>query len=556
MTPPATSPQIDSAQASPEPGVERFVGHARAFAGVTLISRFSGLARDALWSRVFSAGDTLSAFVVAFAIPNLFRRLFGEGALAAAFVPEYATLHQRDPALATRYASAMVALLTLTLGALTIAGEGVLALLRYATPLGDSGALTLELAMCTLPYMPLVCIVALLAGMLQTHGRFAIPAAAPVALNAVLIIATGVGAFLYADSLTAAVFILSLGVPVAGVLQLTMMALALRGRHHWRGAIAGAADPIRRTLRRMGPALVGLGALQFSSLLDQFIAGWPVIVGDSLPLPGRDPVPFPLDEGAASTLFFAQRLYQFPLGVFGIAIATAVFPALARAAGSPDAFLATIRRGVRLSLFIGAPATLGLIAVRRELVAVVYQGGAFTEAQTTLVASTLLGYAVAVWAYTMSHTLTRGFFALGDTRTPMRVSLVAVACNLALNLALIWPLGVAGLAWATAITAIGQCVALTFLSHRRLHEPVFDAPTRTAAVATLILAAVMFAAVIAVRLAPLPAGSWLGHAITLTILVATGAGVYLALARLTNRPELGWLLERGAPQSPDNGRRV
>jgi len=529
-----------------EPGVEQFVRHARTFAGLTLLSRLSGLARDAMWSRVFSAGDTLSAFVVAFAIPDLFRRLFGEGALSAAFLPEYAKLHQQSPKEAARFASAMVALLALGLGLVMLLGEGVLAVLLLATPLGESGALAIKLSMITLPYMPLVCIVALLAGMLQTHGRFALPAAAPIALNIVLIAATTIGAFVIAGSLTTTAILLAIGVPLAGLAQIAMMALALRGASAWAGALTGASEPIRRTLGTLGPALVGLGALQISSLLDQLIAGWPVIVGDTIALPGRGPVAFPLGEGAASTLFFAQRLYQFPTGVFGIAIATAIFPALARAAAAPDAFLSTIRRGVRLSLFIGLPATLGLIAVRRELVAVVYQGGAFTGDETTAVAFTLLGYAVAVWAYTMSHTLTRGFFALGDTKTPMRISLVAVACNLALNLTLIWPLGVAGLAWATAITATGQTIALTITSHRKLHEPIFDRATRDSALVSIGVAGVMYAALLAIRSAPLPGGSWTGNAVSLVILVGAGAAVYLAGARALRRPELGWLLERSA----------
>jgi len=533
----------DTSDTTDTPRIERFVGHARTYAGLTLLSRFSGLARDAMWSRVFSAGDTLSAFVVAFAIPNLFRRLFGEGALSAAFLPEYAKVHQRDPAEAARYASAIIVMLFGALGALTILGEGLLALLLM-TPLGQSGALAIRLTMITLPYTPLVCAVALLAGMLQTHGRLALPAGIPIALNLVLITATTIGAFVVGDSLTTTVTILAIGVPVAGIAQLAIMALALRGRRQWVRDFTGVGEPIRRTLRTLGPALIGLGALQLSSLLDQLIAGWPVIVGDTIPIPGRGPVPFPLDEGAAATLFFAQRLYQFPLGVFGIAIATAVFPALARAANTPDAFLATLRRGVRLSLFIGVPATLGLIAVRRELVAVVYEGGAFTESETAVVASTLLGYAVAVWAYTMSHTLTRGFFALGDTKTPMRISLVAVAVNLVLNLALIWPLGVAGLAWATAITAIGQAVALTIISHRVLHEPIFDRATRRSALTSFATAGVMFGLLLALDAAPLPDDSWLGNAITLTTLVGAGGVVYLLGARLRRRPELGWLIER------------
>jgi putative peptidoglycan lipid II flippase len=217
-------------------------------------------------------------------------------------------------------------------------------------------------------------------------------------------------------------------------------------------------------LRRLAPALIGMGALQLGTAIDGLLAGWPVMVGPTLPGGGA----YPMDESAASVLFFAARLYQFPLGVFGIAIATAVFPALARDWGNRASFDATLARGVRTSLFISLPATVGLVLVAEPLARVIYGGGNFGADDAERVTAALRAYAPAIWAYSLTHVLTRAFYASGDTRTPMLVGVGAVALNLALDVTLMFPLAERGLAWGTSIASVAQALTLSWLAHRRL----------------------------------------------------------------------------------------
>lgn len=535
---------VEGAPAPTREGAGGFVRAARTVAGLTVLSRVAGLARDAICSRIFGAGPVWSAFALAFMLPNLFRRLFGEGALAAALVPEYATLVRDDPALARRFASAAMGATLTTLAILTLVGEAALfALLRY-TPLGESGGLALRLAMVMLPYLIFICAAAAGGGMLQTHDRFGPTAASPILLNLCIIAAASVWGWSLNRSLEEAAFAIAFAVLAAGLLQLGWTLWALRAHVRWTRTLAGAGPALRRMIRRMGPVVVGLGALQLNTLFDGLIAGWPVLVGPTITLPGAGTVAYPLDEASNAVLFFSQRLYQFPLGVFGIALATAVFPTLSRQRDEPARFGQTLRRGVRLSLFIGLPASLGLIAVRRDLAVVILQGGQFGEADTARVAGVLLGYAPAVWAYALTHTLTRAFYAMGDTRTPMRVALGVVAANLTMNVLLIWPLKEAGLAWSTSISAAGQVVALTLLLSRARGEPVFDAQTRRGVGRSAIAAALMSLVLLPVTLGMLAPDPWGASAALLAATVLLGAGVFLGAALLMRSPEPRWLLER------------
>ncbi|MEC9373641.1 MAG: murein biosynthesis integral membrane protein MurJ [Planctomycetota bacterium] len=544
-------------------GHHQFMGAARVVAGVTLVSRFGGLARDAVCSRIFGAGPVWSSFALAFVIPNLFRRLFGEGALSAAFIPEYARLLREDPEQARRFASATLAVVTLGLAGLTLVGEAVLWGLLAWTALGESGGLTLRLAMVMLPFMPLVCLTALLGGMLQTHGRFAETAAAPIVLNALMIAAAVAWGWLMRASLEATAFAVAVAVVSAGAVQVAWSLAALRGRAGWTREMGGAGASLGRLARRMGPAMLGLGALQINTFLDGIIAGWPVLFGPTIGLPGLGETTYPLDESSNAVLFFTQRLYQFPLGVFGIALATAVFPALAHAAGSSDRFAATLRRGLRLSLFIGLPASAGLIAVRSDLAAVVLGGGRFSTEDSARVATVLLGYAPAIWAYAASHVYTRAFYAQGDTTTPMRISLVVVAADLCLNVILIWPLREAGLAWSTSICATGQCIALAVLARRRFNDtgghPALRASVWRMLALTVGMGAVLLGAGWALERTALAGSgdaplSWAGHLVRLALLVAAGVGLYLGGARLLRMKELGWLVERDVERGMDSPR--
>jgi putative peptidoglycan lipid II flippase len=256
----------------------------------------------------------------------------------------------------------------------------------------------------------------------------------------------------------------------------------------------------------------------------------------------------PIQTGSVTALQFAQRLYQFPVGVFGVAIATAIFPALSHAAANDDSdsFATTVRHGLRLTVFIGLPASVGLIVVRDPLVRLLFERGEFDATSTTRVASILIGYASAVWAYSMTHVITRAFYAMKDAKTPLRVAVVMVILNLALNLTLVWWLGAAGLAWSTAICAAIQSALLVKLLGRRVDHPV-DASVWSGWRRTLMLSVVMGIIIAPVNFViDTSSMSALASALVLLGQVAIGAIVFLIGAKVTKSDELTWLLKRKA----------
>lgn len=438
--------------------------HTRTVAGFTLVSRVLGLIRDLVTVRVF--GDTAigSAFAAAFAIPNLFRRLFGEGALSAAFIPEYTRLSDDDPERSHAFASLTIGLLALVTGVITLVIElGLLAAIMFSADNPDR-VYSLKLVMLLLPFMPMICIAAILGGMLQTHNRFGPWAAAPILLN-LCIIAAAVPFFLV-DNPDPAVWAYPIGIAavIAAFLQILWSLWALRGKVRWTRSVSSASVQTRSMLGRMGPVLIGLGTLQLNAMIDTLIAMYPNWIGPTFF--GRD---YPLDESSNAILFYAQRLYQFPLGVFGIAVATAAFPALSRVANDKVRFSEMLSRGVRISLYIGLPASIGLMVVGSPLIRVMYSGfgEGFSETGIQRAGAVLAAYSIAVWAYSLNQLYTRAFYAQNDTRTPMRIALVMVVINLSLNLILIWKFREAGLAWGTAICAILQTFWLQLSTNRK-----------------------------------------------------------------------------------------
>lgn len=534
---------------SSAPGVSTLARAVRVVSGVTLLSRLGGLAREILTARIF--GDTAigSAFAAGFQVPNLFRRLFGEGALSAAFIPHYAQLHKRDPEASHRFASLVVLTLLLVTTALTVLIELGLLMALVTLPRDPDRDLSLGLIMVMLPYMPLVCGVAILGGMLQVHGKFAASSSGPIVMNA-MIVAVGLY-FLFTGQLggTLVAYLLGVVVVLSGVTQAIWFLRLLQPHVRWTRDTAAARADGRVISRKFVPAAIGLGTLQINTFLDTLLAMWPIWVGATVL-----GVAYPMDERSNVLLQGAARLYQFPLGVFGIAVATAVFPMLSRHADEPAHFIQTLRRGIRLSLFIGLPASAGLFLVRHDAIAVPYAGGAsgYSDEGVARAAAVLGGFATAVWAYSLNHVLTRAFYAKGDTRTPMRVAIGMVLFNAGLNLALMWSLREAGLAWSTAIAAAAQCIVLTIIAARRFageHGALLDRPTITAIARLLAATTIMAATVWAVgRWTPRPAG-WLGNLTGLGVMSAAGIAAYVAATRLLGCHELGWLVRPGARRS-------
>ncbi|MFG0300543.1 MAG: murein biosynthesis integral membrane protein MurJ [Phycisphaerales bacterium JB047] len=519
----------------------------RTVAGLTLVSRVLGLVRDVVTVRVF--GDTFvgSAFAAAFAVPNMFRRLFGEGALSAAFLPEYTRLADGEPEKADAFASLTIGLLALVTGVLTLVIE--LGLLGVVLASGDDPerVYSLKLVMVMLPFMPVICVAAILGGMLQSHGRFGPWAAAPILLNLCIIVAALPYFFVEGASAAAWAYPVGIAAVVSAVLQVVWSLWALRGTVRWTTGVSEARREAKLMLLRMIPVLIGLGTLQLNAFMDTLIAMYPNWVGDTVF--GYD---YPLDESSNAILFYAQRLYQFPLGVFGIAVATAAFPALSRVADDSVRFGEMLTRGLRLSLFIGVPASVGLLLVGEALIRVLYSGGGdgFSDAGVSRASAVLAGYALAVWAYSLNQLLTRAFYARGDTRTPMTIALGMVGVNICLNLVLIWWLREAGLAWSTAICAVGQTVLLLWMADRKMDDGLHLGAMARPVMLIVAGSGAMGLCVWGVGRVVDSGASWGRGLLSVVVMTLTGAVVYGLWSIWMKMDELGWLIAKSTSVDP------
>ena len=337
---------------------DTFMRSAGLIAALTLVSRLLGLVRDCACAAVFGAGVTWDAFAFAFRVPNLFRRLFGEGALSAAFVPaftEYLELRGTEEAsrLAGRVAGALAAALVMLL----VAGEVLVLGLLWGLTLSLRWRLALALTAVMLPYMVLVCLAALAGAALQAMRHFAAPAAAPILLNLVWIAAVAAAAPAVSSDARGRIFVVAAGILVAGVLQLALqLAVLQRKGFRWHLSLHVLHPEVRRVAGAMIPVALGMAAFQVNVLLDSLIAialAGPE-EGAAFHVMGRT-VAYPMQAGANSVLYYASRLMQMPLGVFGIAVATAVFPALSSHAARRDweAFSDAVARSVGSMIFIG-----------------------------------------------------------------------------------------------------------------------------------------------------------------------------------------------------------
>jgi putative peptidoglycan lipid II flippase len=456
--------------------------------------------------------------------------LFGEGALSAALIPVLTRrVHDQGDDSAAALTGCVFAWLALVVTALVVVGEGLLLAFWAVLPTGERADLTLAMTGMLLPYAVLICLVAAAGGVLNVRGRFAVPAAAPILLNLVLITALFGANALRPDAPAWRIWVLAWAVLVAGVLQLAWQLRSLRtAGFHVRWSLNRADPGLREIATAMLPMIVGLAAVQINTLSDTIIA--------------LACVPY---EGGPAVLYYAQRLYQFPLGVFSLAFATAVFPTLSAYAAADDraALREALVKTGRAVLFIGVAATLGLIVTARPLVQSLFERGEFTSEDTRRVSVTLAAYAAGVWAYGLNHILVRAFFAMGDRKTPMRVALAMVVVNVALNLALVWRWEEAGLGGATAICGSLQFVWLGSVLARRI-APVPWRELIPSVARFLVAGVLMIASVVVVdRAIGGPAGD-VGAVVRLIALVPAGIASYLLTARVLGARELGEIMSR------------
>ena len=423
--------------------------------GWTMASRILGFARDILIAALAGTGPIADAFFIALRIPNLFRRLFGEGAFNAAFVPEFSGIlatEGRDQA--RQFAEQTIAVLAFWLLLLTILGElfmpQLMALLApgFADTPGKQ-SLTIALARITFPYVFLICLAALLSGVLNGLDRFAAAAAAPLVFNGVSIAAM----LLLTPYVPTIGHSLAWGVTFSGVLQLALLAWAVRRAGMSLHIPRPRLTPrMRHLLRRMGPGLVGAGVTQLNLAVD-------VIIVTLLP------------AGSASLLYYADRVNQLPLGVIGTAVGTAILPMLSRQARSGEhaEARATLNRAIEITLVLTLPAALALAVAGQPIMQVLFARGAFDATAAQLAAQSLAAYAFGLPAFVLLKVLVPAFFAHGDTGTPVRVGFMAIALNLMLNLLFMVPLQHVGPALATSISALFNVITLAILLTRRGH---------------------------------------------------------------------------------------
>ena len=417
-----------------------------------MISRILGMVRDAAFAHFFGANWVMTAWTMGFKIPNLSRRLFGEGAATASFIPIYSEQLQRSPQDATKLASTVICVMAATLSAVVLVGELIVWSLYALVETRQGPRLGLALCAIMMPYMLLVFSVAMLGGILQVHRRFGPPAAAPIVLNVFVIGGLCFSGWVLKLGPEQQPFFVAACVVVAGLAQVALQIPALRASAvYLRFAWHTHLESFRKVMLLMMPMVVGLTVTQFNTLLDDIMALCLMRAQGS-----------PLGYGAPSYLYYAQRLYQVPLGVLGISLATAIFPVMSASAAKKDlsALGGTIAQGLRLVVFIAVPATAGIVLVARPLVSAIFEHGQFGSQDTPVVALTLVFYALGLCAYFAQQITTRAYYALQDARTPAKSALAALCTNLILNLILVWFLGTAGLAGATAVSAYVQVFLL------------------------------------------------------------------------------------------------
>nr|VFK07767.1 MAG: putative peptidoglycan lipid II flippase [Candidatus Kentron sp. LPFa]VFK28681.1 MAG: putative peptidoglycan lipid II flippase [Candidatus Kentron sp. LPFa] len=419
----------------------------------TFLSRILGLIRDIVIASVFGAKEEADAFFVAFRIPNLLRRLFAEGAFSPAFVPVLSEYKSQRSHAEVR---ALIAHVTGTLGGIVflITLAGILAapvlvilfapgfFLHYA----DKYALTVRMLMITFPYLLFISLTAAAGGILNAYGRFSVPAFTPVLLNISLIAA----AIWLAPHLSEPVVALAWGVFIAGIAQLLFQLpflhrLRLLSWPRFRSAHEG----VRRIIRLLLPAIFGVSVSQINLLVDTLIASF-------------------LVTGSVSWLYYSDRLVEFPLGVFGIALATVILPNLARrhVEGSTARFSETLDWALRLTLLIGLPAATGLAVLAEPMLTTLFQYGELKAYDIQMASRSLMAYALGLMGFVYIKVLAPGFYARQNTRTPVRIGVIAMLANMLLNLILVFPLAHAGLALATALSACLNA-GLLYLALRR-----------------------------------------------------------------------------------------
>lgn len=514
---------------------------------LTLLSRILGLFRDAVMVASFGNGAIMDAFSVAFRVPNMARQIFGEGALSTAFLPVFIQdMEQKGKQAAFQTATAILVATTVGLFAIVALIEAALFGVSLFVPMSYEANLLLNLTALLTPYLLLICVLAQACAVFHGMHIFGIPALFPVLLNGLWI----AGAWSLDRTIASPesrIYLIAAGIVGIGFVQLglcfpTLRQIGFRFKWNWS---AGRAR-VKVVFATMLPVLLGLSITQLNTLCDSLIA-WG-LTAPTDPDATRWLSSYPLTEGTATAMYLGQRLYQFPIGVFGVALGTVIYPLLTVHAerGQTDLFREDLAKGLRMVIAIGIPASVGLILIATPLTQLIFERDEFTAADTLQTAAMISAYALGAWAACGLLIISRAFYALGDRQTPLRIGLVAVVVNLAANLTLVWIFAGPGLALGTSITATFQSLVACWVLTRRLSDfpwkPIVKTLFRTA-----VATATMTGACLAVSVEPSQVDLSSAFATKLLVLglpLGVGAAAFLLTAKLIGLTDPFELLQR------------
>ncbi len=419
----------------------------------TSLSRILGLVRDMTLASFFGTGLVASAFQFAFRIPNLLRRLFGEGAMASAFIPLFAEeIHTKDLDSAYNSANIVLTLLAALLSVIAVVIAAVCLFLALFIFDSEKWQLSLLLTTLMIPYCIFICLTAVCGAMLNTLRHFARPALAPVLLNIAIIASAWIGAWILGKEHGGLVSVVAYGVLVGGIVQLFFQLPVLFKKGFKFKFIWNLAHPfVKKIYVIMAPAVLGAGITQINVMVDGLLALF-------------------INDRGVSVLFYANRLTELPLGIFGVALATAVLPSLSFMAAKNDkkGFIVTIAFALRHVSFIIIPAAVGLMLMADPIVRLLFQHGKFDAESTIFVVKALRLYAPGLMAFALLKIVVPSFYALKDTKTPVKVGLAVLVLNVILNLILMQFMAERGLALSTTICAYINVVFLLIVLRIRM----------------------------------------------------------------------------------------
>lgn len=489
----------------------------------TLLSRVFGFLRDMVVANYFGTKSMADAFFVAFRIPNMLRQLTAEGALSAAFVPLFSKTLQEDRQKAVRFANNLLVTLTIFLTLFVVAAVVFTPVILKAVAYGftsdpEKFRLTVFLTRLLWPYLIFVSLAAVFMGILNTFHHFSSPAASPVLLNVAIILA----AVFLRDTFALPVYALVVGVLAGGFLQLAIqIPFAVREGYVFSFVFDPRSELLRRIVTLTIPATFGIAVAEINLFVDTVLASL-------------------LSAGSVSYLYYAQRLVQFPMGVFGVAMSTALLPTLSMQSGRNEtgSMIETLSKSYRMTMFLIVPSMAGLFVLREPIVQLIYEHGEFTHLSTRHTAFTLAFFCLGLLGFSGVKIFVSAFYAMGDTKTPVKIAAVAMVLNIMFNLALMGPLQAGGLALATSLSSTINMVTLIYLLKKRLGG--LDGPRIWNSFFRIAGASVVMAVVIYLLWGPLFGGGY--SVVKLLVMLAVASGAYFAAALFLRLEEMEYVV--------------